>query len=947
MNKSKIPPNRATFEKPVYTELLYNILSLPLVRSNSLIGIICTIMCFASFSIAASQQRVLYISSYHPGFPTFSQQVAGIRSVLNDSNILLDIEFMDTKRFPDNTQWEQFRSSLYYKIGHLPPYDLIIVADDNALIFALDQQHQLFKDIPIVFMGVNNIETALAQNTNPQITGVVEAVSMTETIELMIKLLPNAKKIVAIVDNTPSGQGDLRKFYGVAEHFTSHEFSELSLANQTWPEFLEQLEQVDESSVVLLLSAYKDKVNKTYLFEDSLKQIKTVLKTPLFHLWYHGIGNGIIGGKVISHVEQGKAAATIARKILSGTSVSSFTVNNQSPNKYVFDYSELQINAIDESLLPSERDILNKPESFYNKHKKIIWPTTIAMSALCLALLISFANILKRIKIETKLKESEEELRAVFEHTPISFWLEDFSAVKDYFDFLRDKGVSDIESYFKQYPEELEKCVQGIKISDINQATVELHQARNKNQLMDSLEKTFTPESLVVFQKEMIDIWNGENQSRYEAIVRTFNGEARYVTVNFRVAPGHETSLDKVLVTLIDNTERVLANKEKNELEIQLQQAQKMEAIGTLAGGIAHDFNNILAVILGYAEMAKSSCSPDSRVSKDLDQVLEGANRAKSLVQQILAFSRQHEVEHVPLQPAHIVKETTKILRSSLPTTIEIKKHIPSSMSLILADPTQIHQILMNLCTNAFHAMEETGGTLDISLQEVALGTQDLSHKPDVNPGKFIQLSVSDSGPGIPTEIQKKVFDPYFTTKETGKGTGMGLSIVHGIVKSYGGFISLHSTPEEGTTFKVYIPSVEKKKQEEHKDDEPIPEGREQILFIDDEKLLVEMGRKMLERLGYHVTASSNSLEALEIFKKKPGHFDLVITDQTMPAMTGADLAKEMIEIRPDIPIILCTGYSTTMSEEKAKYIGIKEFALKPLSKKSIAKLIRKVLNTH
>ncbi|MGL1930246.1 MAG: PAS domain S-box protein [Desulfotalea sp.] len=394
-----------------------------------------------------------------------------------------------------------------------------------------------------------------------------------------------------------------------------------------------------------------------------------------------------------------------------------------------------------------------------------------------------------------------------------------------------------------------------------------------------------------------------------------------------------------------DITERKKTEREKENLENRLNQAQKMEAIGTLAGGIAHDFNNILAAMLGYAEMARDDSPSESTVAKDLDKVLEGGNRAKDLVQQILAFSRQDEIERIPLQPASVVKEAIKMLRPSLPTTIGINQDITSITGQILADATQIHQILMNLCTNAFHAMEETGGKLDISLKEVTLSTDDLVHEPKIEPGTFVQLSICDSGPGITSDIKSKIFDPYFTTKKTGKGTGMGLAIVHGIVKSYGGFISLYSELGEGTAFHVFIPVIVSELLPGIEGVEPIPVGLERILFIDDEEILTEMGKSMLERLGYQVTVRNSSIEGLETFKNQPDMFDLVITDQTMPGMTGADIARRMIQMRPDIPIILCTGYSTVISEEKAKSMGIKEFVLKPLSKKTIAVLIRKVLD--
>jgi len=402
----------------------------------------------------------------------------------------------------------------------------------------------------------------------------------------------------------------------------------------------------------------------------------------------------------------------------------------------------------------------------------------------------------------------------------------------------------------------------------------------------------------------------------------------------------------KFLVGVIrDITERKQAEEEKVQLENRLQQSHKMESIGTLAGGIAHDFNNILATMLGYAEMAKDDCQPGSTIFKDLSEVLEAGNRAKSLVRQILAFSRQDDAERMALQPASIVKETITMLRPSLPTTIEINQDIDAVTGLVFVDPTQLNQILMNLCTNAFHAMEDTGGKLDISIKEISLSNEDLVHEQDVTAGTFIQLSIGDSGTGIAPIIRDKIFDPYFTTKEVGKGTGMGLSMVHGIVKSYGGFISLYSELGEGTVFHVFLPTVENVPLAESEINDQIPIGKESILFVDDEELLTTMGKTMLERLGYHVTVRNSSLMALETFQNQPNEFDLVITDQTMPGMTGSDLSRRMLQIRPDIPIILCTGYSTIVTEGKVKSMGIKEFAFKPLAKKDMAKLIRKVLD--
>jgi signal transduction histidine kinase/ActR/RegA family two-component response regulator len=392
-------------------------------------------------------------------------------------------------------------------------------------------------------------------------------------------------------------------------------------------------------------------------------------------------------------------------------------------------------------------------------------------------------------------------------------------------------------------------------------------------------------------------------------------------------------------------TQRKLAEEQKAVLEEKLRQALKMEAIGTLAGGIAHDFNNILGAILGYTELARASSSSFPEIYGKLDKVIQAGQRAKDLVRQILTFSRQSATEHIALHPASLVAEAVKMLRSTLPATIDIVLKIDPKAGPVAADPTQIHQILMNLCTNAFHAMEHTGGRLDIMLKETTLSASNPVEESGTEAGKYVQLSICDTGTGIDPENKDKIFDPYFTTKEAGKGTGMGLAVTHGIVKSYGGVITIDSEPGKGTTVHVFFPRIDADAVLENNEAELIPGGGERILFIDDEEMLTTLNKVMLEELGYKVTASCDSREALRIYQQQPDQFDLVITDQTMPGLTGAELAAQMLQIRPDLPIILCTGYSSIISRDEAKSMGIRSFAAKPLGRREMAMLIRKSLN--
>ena len=383
---------------------------------------------------------------------------------------------------------------------------------------------------------------------------------------------------------------------------------------------------------------------------------------------------------------------------------------------------------------------------------------------------------------------------------------------------------------------------------------------------------------------------------------------------------------------------------ESKAIEAQLYQARKMGSIGTLAGGIAHDFNNILSGIMGYTELALDSVERESQLYNNLQEVFRAGNRARDLVKQILTFSRQTGQDRKPIQVRHIVNEALKFLRASLPTSTEVRRNIQSD-ALVLADPTQIHQVLMNLCTNADHAMREKGGVLEVKLEEVELDADFTALQPDMKPGAYLNLTVSDTGNGMPPDVLERIFDPFFTTKETGEGTGMGLSVVHGIIGSYGGAITAYSEPGQGSTFKVYLPIIETSKEAHIGPEESIPIGSERILFVDDESVLVNMGKQIFESLGYDVTTRTSSIEALELFKNQPDRFDLVITDMTMPNMTGEDLAQELIRIKPNIPIILCTGFSAKIDDQKASAVGIRALVLKPIVKREIATTVRKVLD--
>jgi PAS domain S-box-containing protein len=454
---------------------------------------------------------------------------------------------------------------------------------------------------------------------------------------------------------------------------------------------------------------------------------------------------------------------------------------------------------------------------------------------------------------------------------------------------------------------------------------------------------------------EVFPFLPSEVRKEYEMVFRTGEfliteeeihvGEQHIFTETRKIPIFEGENVTRVITIIRDITERKRSEEEKKRLEDQLGQAQKIESIGTLAGGIAHDFNNILSAIIGYAELAINDVSDPAKVKREVKEVLKAGERAKDLVRQILTFSRKAETKYSPIALNKTIRDSIKMMRSVLPTTIEIRQDL-IDYGVVMADPTQIHQVMMNLCTNAAHAMDKSGGMLGVKLEKVTIDGDSKSLELNLSEGPYLKLSVSDTGHGMTPDVMARIFDPYFTTKEMERGTGLGLAVVHGIIHSHGGAITCRSTPGKGTTFDIYLPELLSEEEVvKPLEDKPLPTGTERILFIDDEPALVKLADRMLKRLGYHVVTQTSSVDALSLFKKDPYKYDLVITDMTMPGMTGDKLAQKILEIRHDILIILSTGFSEHISEERAKMLGIREFIMKPLETRLLAETIRKVLD--
>jgi PAS domain S-box-containing protein len=550
----------------------------------------------------------------------------------------------------------------------------------------------------------------------------------------------------------------------------------------------------------------------------------------------------------------------------------------------------------------SEREIIRKDGTRLPVLKSVI-PITIKGKE---KLLEYFVDISDRKKAENKLRESEEKYRKLVTTAPYGIQFTDIEGKIIFSNPAHHKiqGYADGEL--------IGKYIWDLMADDAHRAQAKLYyQKLVKEQ----------PLPKVYFNRD-----------------RTKDGREIDVQINWDYIYNSKGDFEGI-ISIISN----ITNQKS--LEIRLQEAQKMESIGNLAGGIAHDFNNILFPIIGLTEMLLEDLPPGSHERENAEEIYKAGIRGSDLVKQILAFSRQSEHKLIPTRIQNVLKEVLKLSRASIPSYIEIDQNIQKDCGMVMADPSQIHQIGMNIITNAFHAVEDKGGKISVQLREAILDDSDIAIS-NMESGKYAVLSISDTGHGMSEELIGKIFDPYFTTKEQGKGTGLGLAIVYGIIKEHGGHINVHSEVGKGTTFDVYLPIMDVSNSAENGNiDNQLQTGSERILLVDDEPSIANLEKQILERLGYKVTMCVNSLEALEAFKANPHLFDLVLSDMTMPSMTGDQLACKLIAIRPDIPIIICTGFSERLNQEKAEVLGIKGFLMKPVVKSDMAKMVRNVLD--
>ncbi|MEW6593325.1 MAG: ATP-binding protein [Thermodesulfobacteriota bacterium] len=881
----------------------------------------------------AADPAIFILHSYHQEYPwTGGQNNAFVQALERSSSLQTRsfyTEYLDTKRAKFDSRYEVFFVRyLVEKYRGFQP-SLIYCTDDNALQFLVRHKKTIFPGAgPVVFSGINNL--GLAKTLDPgEFVGVFEKKEIVPNISFIISVKPEVKTVHFIGDASSTYEAIKIE----AEKEMRERFPRLRYAfhaENRLAVLLNTLKSLNEGVVLLTtIGGLYDEQGELVPLPRAIAQIRMALTLPIISMEDVYVRKGILGGYVTSSQAQGEAAAAIAGRILAGTPPQRIGSLLESPNIHMYHYGELKRLGIPLSRLPEGSILLERPQTFFTLYKRQILAALFWVALQTVIIIFLMQNIVRRRQAEKNLSLANEHLEASVAERTAEMVVANAKLKKEALDRARAE-------------ERLGTVVRNLPVvlwAIDRQGLFTLSTGRG-------LERFGLSEGQLV-GKSLFAMYAG-NQAIVAEAKRALAGEtfSSLLEEGGVIFENHYTPLfadgnvSGVIGIAIDVTERF-------SLEKRIRQAQRMEAIGTLAGGIAHDFNNILGAIIGYAELALLDAGQGRPVTEHLAEIRRASDRAKDLVAHILTFSRQTEMRPQPMSAVPVIKEALKLLRSSLPAEIEIRQQINQEAGKIMADPVQVHQCFMNLCTNAAQAMREKGGVLTVALAEEELRADALPPEYGLEAGRYLVLSVADTGHGMDRATMGRIFDPFFSTRERGEGTGLGLSVVHGIVKSHGGGIVVESQPGQGATFRLCFPLLEQSAAESAAGivKAPLPSGdRERVLLVDDEVPLVEMGQRILEYLGYVVTPKTSSSEALQLFAAQPEAFDLVITDQSMPGMTGVEMARQMLSLRPGLPVILCTGFSGAVGKEQARAMGIRGYVMKPLSINDLAAACQEAL---
>ncbi|CCO24939.1 PAS/PAC sensor hybrid histidine kinase [Maridesulfovibrio hydrothermalis AM13 = DSM 14728] len=857
----------------------------------------------------SEKENVLFLNSYQNGYAWSDDILEGVREVISTSGLAVDlhIEYMDTKRFKS----EEFMDTLHtYYAYKYKDYDFsaIIVSDNNALNFMIRYEDSFFPGVPVVFCGVNDFKPKFISE-RAHYAGVVENPDIRANINIASRLIPGLKKVVVIGDKSVTSRAIMEQIRKVEPEFKE------SITFEYWNDFplaelLSKARKMGKDEILLFTPFYKGAHGELYSAEEVLEIIYDNSQVMIFSIWEFLLGHGIVGGKLLSGFEQGRQAAEMAVDILRTGRMPLIRVIKPGDENNLFDYNVLEKFKIDESLLPEGSVIINAPDYFYRLDKNVFWNIIISLLVLSLILIMLVISILQRRKVEKRIKAQLSFQEILMDTIPLQICWKD--------KLQRYLGAN--RSFTNFFGMGSPLAIIGRRDSELKPDHAFAEQAAR-------------------WDKEVID--TGKPMLRISWALSRNGQEPVWLEINKVPLYNERGQVVGTLSTAQDVTRKV-------NLEKQLLQSQKMEAIGTLAGGISHDFNNILTSIMNSVELAISDVDEGTITWKDLDRAIKAAQRGSRVVKQILTFSRPSQEGFKPTDIGEVVRETVDFIKASLPRNIEVTANVPEGASLVMADPTQIHQVIMNLCTNSFQSLRGLGGQIVVALTTVEVGDEQAQFMR-VSPGLYMRLEISDNGPGIPVEIRDKIFDPFFTTKGKAEGTGLGLAVVHGLIKGHGGGISVNSTPYVKTSFDIYLPVKGQLRDVVRKSYGSLPLGQENILFVEDDEDQLETTPRILESLGYQVTALGNPEQALRVILEDPKRFDLMITDYDMPKTNGLELAKEVQAVAPDIPVLVVSGRRNVLSyvaESKDDIKNVRKVLMKPYNKTIIADAIREVFSS-
>jgi two-component system, cell cycle sensor histidine kinase and response regulator CckA len=855
-------------------------------------------------ALHAEPREALIIISRNPADPWAVAELEGMLRVLEKANppVKWTIDYMDwlgavgAERDPELIA--------YYEAKFVQKrFPLVLLADEPALAFMIEHHDSLFPQAKVAFCGISMFDEKLREG-RPWLTGVLENTDPGASFRLALRLQPGLKRFVILEDSAMSSLGNKLTIEREMPRETQRVAVELHRADSA-RQLLTYVEGLPPDSAVLLTRSRVARRMSTELL--SRCPVPIYGQRAPTHL------GSILGGALIDGNWHGEAAAKMGLRLLAGESAANIPTLRDVPLRTVVDYQQMKRFQIPFSRLPPGTEILNRPLRVWEQHPRVAAVTLSALIFLS-ALVAGLGRALHQKRRNARaLKHSNSLLSATLDATADGVLVVDSSKKISNFNqrFLDLWRIPPEVAALRDSEAELAFVIDQLKEPEVFMERVRALYAKPEAESADTLE---FKDGRVYYRRSQPQRLDGKIVGR--------------------------------VWTFADVTAERRADEARRKLEGDLAQAHKLEALGTLAGGIAHDFNNLLTAIFGFTQFAYESLPADHSARPDLDAVIKASERARDLVQQILTFSRKRAFERKPIKLAPVINDAIRFLRATVPALIELRCEIEDDSGLVLADGSQIHQAVLNLGSNAAHAIGEQQGSILVRLDRVDVGPVPVKERPQLPEGAYMCITVNDTGPGIDSDTLERVFDPFFTTKDPGQGTGLGLAVVHGVVQSHDGAVTVENTPGSGATFRLFFPVMPAGAVEEAASVPAMAPGHGHILLIDDEMTVLTVGKKMLEALCYQVTACCGPIGALEVVRDRAAAFDLVITDLNMPKMTGLDVAAEIRSIRSDLPIVLVTGFLGDESvEARARTLGVRVFVSKPFNMETLGRAVHAALD--